>query len=59
MTAKEVKYEQFGSKWGFTASFNNWSITCSGYETKSAAKAAFEELKLNGFQDDNKKERVC
>ena len=46
---KEVEYEQFGSKWGFTALFSGWSISCSGYESKSAAKAAFEHLKTNGF----------
>lgn len=49
MTVKEVKYEQYGPKWGFTVFFDNWSITCSGYATKSAAKAAFEKLKLTGF----------
>lgn len=46
---KKVEYEQFGSKWGFTAFFESWSLSCSGYESKSAAKAAFEQLKTNGF----------
>lgn len=46
---KKVEYEQFGSKWGFTALFENWSMTCSGYATKSAAQAEFERLKLKNF----------
>ena len=46
---KKVEYEQNGPKWGFTAFFERWSLSCSGYESKSAAKAAFEQLKTNGF----------
>ena len=46
---KKVEYEQYDSKWGFTAYFDRWSISCSGYDSKSAAQAEFERLKLNGF----------
>jgi len=45
----KVEYEQYGPKWGFTAWYGTWSITCSGYETKSAAVAAFEHLNTYGF----------
>lgn len=45
----KVEYSQFESKWGFTAYFDKWSVTCSGYETESEAKAAFEHLNSYGF----------
>jgi hypothetical protein len=57
MTQKDeyrVEYENNGTKWRFSVIFDKWSITCNGYESKSAAKAAFDELKLNW----EKKEKI-
>lgn len=44
----KVEYEKYSSKWGFTVYFDNWSMTCSGYDSKSEAKAAFDKLKAEG-----------
>ena len=44
-----VEYEKYGTKWGFTLFYDNWSASYGGYDTKSKAKAAFERLKASRF----------